>query len=195
MAHSTHQKCDAKRPCTTCASGERAVECKYQPRQQFPPPKTNAHSISRGGTPGPLTVHTLPSQTFAHGFSFSAPLIGPPDLPLSTWFNFSEFDSTLPPSAAPCERPSSPTAKIPWEPPSRIDGAGEVPSSPSDVSVVWGIRGTSELVTRPTVLPSFTVLPSIHFQTIPRPLPVPLSLVPPERVQVSCAVGSELGMT
>ena len=50
-------------------------------------------------------------------------------------------------------------------------------------------HGVTECVLRPTVLPS------IQFRTIPRPLQVPLSLVPPERVQVSPIAGGDLDMT
>ena len=42
---------------------------------------------------------------------------------------------------------------------------------------------------------SLTIFPSIHFRTIPRPLWVPSSSIPPEYVQVSCTAGGDLDMT
>ena len=39
------------------------------------------------------------------------------------------------------------------------------------------------------------ILPSTHFQTIPRPLRVPLSLIPPEHMQVSSIAENDLDMT
>ena len=42
---------------------------------------------------------------------------------------------------------------------------------------------------------SFTILPSVHFQTVPHPLPLPLSDIPPERLQVSWVSGNDLDMT
>lgn len=44
-------------------------------------------------------------------------------------------------------------------------------------------------------LPRFTVLPSINFRAIPRPLWMPLSFVHPEHVQVSFAAGSDMDMS
>ncbi|KAF9779641.1 hypothetical protein BJ322DRAFT_368458 [Thelephora terrestris] len=77
----------------------------------------------------------------------------------------------------PCERPPPPP---------------RVPSS--SVSVITKPRAATECPPSPTV-PSLTTLPSICFQTIPRPLSQPLSVIPPERLQVSDASGCGLDMT
>ena len=166
---SPHQRCDAKRPCTMCVKGDKADKCVYE-RQQ------------------PRPIPTI--QTSAKGFSW--PPIGPHQTLLVTWSDLSESASP-PPSLTPYERPSSPTARFPWELSPRIyNQIGPRPSS--DVSVVQSTCGTVERVPR---LPgsSFTILPSIHFQTIPRPLRIPLSFVPPEHMQVSSVTESELDMT
>lgn len=71
----------------------------------------------------------------------------------------------------------------------------KVASAPlSDGSVAADALGVTECPLRPTAT-SFAILPSISFQTVPRPLRIPLSLVPPERVQVSWVSGSDLDMT
>ena len=72
--------------------------------------------------------------------------------------------------------------------PLKLDKAASDPLS--DASVVE--KALSDL--RPDVF-SFTILPSINFRAIPRPLRMPFSLVPPELVQVSCVAGSDLDMT
>ena len=68
-----------------------------------------------------------------------------------------------------------------------------VPVPPSDASVTMKAPGVTECTLPPTAFP-LTVHPSIHFQTIPRPLRIPLSLIPPERLQVSWVAGSEMDM-
>jgi hypothetical protein len=64
----------------------------------------------------------------------------------------------------------------------------------SDVSVVQKILDVAEWSPRSTGS-SFTILPSIHFRAIPRPLQIPLSFIPPERVQVSWVSGNDRDMT
>ncbi|KAF9779638.1 hypothetical protein BJ322DRAFT_369059 [Thelephora terrestris] len=54
-------------------------------------------------------------------------------------------------------------------------------------------RDATECPPPPT--PFLTTLPSLHFQTVPRPLPRPLSDIPPELLQVSSASESSLDMT
>ena len=188
----SHQKCDAKQPCTTCVNGDRGDACMYKPWQQS---DTNAPSVSRGGTSGPQSDRTLPSQMPTDGSS--EPPISPPapDLPLLTLSSSSKSASSLSlsPSPAPCKRPSTPTVQLPPELlPHIYDGILLNPSS--ETSVVQKTHGTAERFPRSTVS-YFTILPSIHFQTIRRPLHVPLSLIPPEHTQVSCIAGSDLDMS
>ena len=114
---------------------------------------------------------------------------GPPLTPLlPPWPDSSE--PTSPQSPASCERPPTPTARLLWEPSPRTHN--EIVSS--DVSVVREIRGTTERVSRLTGS-FFEILPSTHFQTIPRSLRAPSYSFPPERVQVSLTTGSDLDVT
>jgi hypothetical protein len=73
-----------------------------------------------------------------------------------------------------------------------LEGVDLVPLS--DVSVVQKTLDVAEWSPRSTGS-SFTILPSIHFRAIPRPLQIPLSFIPPERVQVSWVSGNDLDMT
>ena len=66
-----------------------------------------------------------------------------------------------------------------------------VPVPLSDASA---IEKTLHIVERPWY-PTFAILSSVHFGTIPRPLRGPSSLVPPEYMQVSWVSGSDLDMT
>ena len=193
-----HQKCDAERPCTTCVNKGRDVECKYAPRRQYrPTDAADALSVSFDNVSAPLSARILPFQTPAGGSSFSklptSPQSDPPDLT-----RLSSSESTLPSPLplAPCERqPLKLMARFPREYPSasRIHGAiALLPSS--GVSVVQDTYGATKCVSHP-VTSSFTVLPSIHIPTIPRPLRIPLSLNPPEHAQVSLVAGSDMDMT
>jgi len=186
-----HQKCDAKRPCTTCVNGDRGAECAYKPWQPSRRTSADVLSVSRERPPAPPNVRNLTSQASAD--IPSEPPINPlRDLPRPTRSGFSEFGSSLFPFPL-CERPSTPVVRPPWELSPRIYDQILLGSS-SDASVVQWVRGTTNYVPRPTV-PSFTIFPSIHFQTIHRPLRIPLSLIPPERLQVSDVSGSDLHMT
>ena len=80
-----------------------------------------------------------------------------------------------------CERPLTPPRQLEWRP-------------SSDALVANIPPEVTEYPPGPTV-PSFTILPSVHFQTIPRPLPLPLSVIPPERVQVSSVALNDQDMT
>ena len=179
------QKCDGKRPCTTCVIGKDGVRCTYEPRQRSPRISTNAHSASRENTSGPQSVLKLPSNMSADWFSTFEPLARPSsDVPLLTWSGPDEPASSLPPPPPliPYERPLSPSSRIP------------VLGSSSDIPVVRDTHGTAGCVPCHTVS-SFTLLPSLHFQTIPRPLRVPLSLISPEHAQISPIAGGDLDMT
>ena len=68
-----------------------------------------------------------------------------------------------------------------------------VPIPPSGALVVKKVPGAAEYPL-PSTVPFFTILPSIHFQ-IPCPLPLPFSVIPPERVQVSWVAGNDLDMS
>ena len=185
---SPHQKCDGKRPCTACVIGEDGTRCTYEPRQRSSRISTNALSVSRDSASGPQRVCSLPSETAADGFSFSEPPTHlSSNIPLLTWSNSSNSASSLSPSPplVPYERPLAPSSR----------GLGKTePGLSLDVSVVQNIHITAECAPRSTAA-YFTVLPSIHFQIIPRPLRVPLSLIPPERVQISPIAECDLDMT
>ena len=185
---SSHQRCDGRRPCMTCVNRERGDECTYEPRQRPHGANSSTLPISNETVSHPLTVRTLPSKPPAVGFSSSdsptRPLLGTLHL---TWSNSSESASSLPPPPplAPYERSLALSSRV----------QGEMALDPSsDVAVVQDIQSTTECVPHPTVS-SFTVLPSIHFRRIPRPLLVPLSLIPPEHAQLSSNAGGDLDMT
>jgi len=161
---SPHQRCDGKRPCTACVNGEREAGCTYEPWQ---PPRTGTKRlpVSRNSTSGPPNPRALPPQASANGCSFPECLACPPsDIPLLTWSNSNESAPNLPTPLSHNERPLISTTQYP-----------------------------SELAPRSAVS-SFTVLPSIHFRTIPRALRVPLLLVPPEHVRISSTARSDLDM-
>ena len=168
--------------------GEDDVRCTYEPGQRSPRISANALSVSRHRASRSRGARLLPFRTSIDGSPPSEPLESPSsDGPLITCQNPSEFASSLPPpqALAPCEQP-------PTSPPRVHNGVVLRPSS--DVSAARHIHATTEYLPRSTVS-SFTVLPSIHFRTIPRPLRVPLSLIPPERVQVSSVAEGDLDMT
>jgi len=185
---SPYQRCDGKRPCMTCVNGKGDYECTYEPRQRSHHTNAGTLPISRQTASRHLSARTLPSKPAAIGFPFSEsptrPSLGTPRLARS---NSSESTSSLPPPPplASYERPLAPSSRV----------HGEIALGPSsDVSNVQDIHPTTESAPHPTVS-SFTVLPSIHFRRIPWPLPVPLSLIPPERVQISSNAGGDLDMT
>ncbi|KAF9783513.1 hypothetical protein BJ322DRAFT_158918 [Thelephora terrestris] len=68
-----------------------------------------------------------------------------------------------------------------------------VPVPPLNPTVAEQVFGATEYPPPPT-LPPLTTLPSIRFQAVPRPLSLPLSVIPPERLQVSNASGCGLDM-
>ena len=126
---------------------------------------TGAFSVTRARSRTPLNVGNPPSQVSAN-VSYTARISPPRDLPLLIWPDSSE---PAPPLPAPHKQP------------------------PADASVVQNVPGTMERIPCPTVFP-LIVLPSTHFQTVPRPLRPPLSLIPPEHLQVSGVAPSDLDM-
>ena len=173
----------------TCVKGERDDRCTYEPRQRAHRTNASALQISREPVSRShhLGVRTSPPKPPVIEFSsFESPIRPSLGTPRFTWSNSSESASSLlpPPSLTPHERPLEPSSSV----------RGEVALDPSPDLVVQDIHSTTECVPRPTVS-SFTVLPSIHFRRIPRLLPVPFSLIPPERVQISSNAGDDLNMT
>jgi hypothetical protein len=114
--------------------------------------------------------------------------LGPAPL---TWSDSSETSSP-PPSPGPREGPSTPTVQHLWELPSYICRE-LVPYASSGVPTKQKAHDPAKRV--PQNATSFTILQSIHFQTIPRPLRIPLSLIPPEHLRVSDVPGGELDLT
>ena len=160
-------------------NGERGAGCTYEPWQPSHRTRTGStnalpvfrHGDSASGLP---SVCTLPSQAPTNGFPFSEPLTHPPlDIPLLTWSNSAESTPSILPH--------------------HVHGE-VVPGPSSDTSIVWNTHDTTECVPRLPVS-SFTVLPSIHSRAVPQILQVPLSLISPERVQVSPVAGGDLDMT
>jgi hypothetical protein len=162
-AHSTHKKCDAKQPCTTCVSRERGAACTYEiprssdnvpPKLPVSPPRVNSEASSP-----PLNLR-LDSG-----------------LPRAVLWSDPGPDPFYSPSTNLCERPSTLQLQLEWTPsPCVLDEVVLV--LPSDASVVEKAPGATKCPSRP-VVSSFTIIPSIHFQTIPNPLRIPLSIIPP----------------
>ena len=153
---SYHQKCDAKRPCTTCVKKGSGDRCTYELRQLSHPTSSNFGLLS---APSPSLL-TSPNS------------------------------SSISPSFAPCKRSSKPTARLQWEFSPHVHN--EIVPSPSlNVSVVQKIHCITDCVPR-LIASSFTILPSIHFRTIPRPLRIPLSPIPLKHIQVSSVSENDL---
>lgn len=185
-----HQKCDAKTPCTACLNWDRGVGCRYEPRKRSRFTRINATSISRENTPGPTSSNNLPPKTSADGLS--EPLINPASDRLLTRSDSSESAVSLSLSLVPySEQSSTSTERHPRDLSTHLYDE-TVSYISSDVSVVQKHPGTTKCAPRLAVS-SFTILPSIHFR-IPRPLQIPLSLIPPEHVQVSYIAGNDLDM-
>ena len=183
---SSHQRCDGKRPCTTCVNGERSDECTYEKWQRSSRMGAGVLPASHDTASHPLNARALSSKPSATGFPSPEPRTRLSSVPPITWPNPSKSASFLlpPPSLTPYERPLASSSRV----------HREIEQGPlSDVSVAQDMHKTTERVTRPAGS-SFTVLPSIHFRAIPRPLQVPLSLIPPERVQISSIAWGDLDM-
>ena len=184
-----YQKCDANQPCTACVDRDSSAECTYELRQRSHPAGTGMFFAAQTSPPN---VPDLLSQAFTHVPS-NGRTSPPRDLPLITWSVSSESASSRSQSLAPCGRPPTPTMQSPQDFSPHI--YDEIPLGPSpDVSITQKAHDTAKYIPRP-IVSSFTVLPSIHFQPIPRPLRPPFSLIPPERVQVSSVAESDLEMT
>lgn len=160
------------------------VGCTYVPRKQYRNSGTDVHpSISHCDT---TKASDLPSQTSILGPPSAESQIHPPShIPLLTWPNHSEPVPSL---------LQKPTAAHPRQEPPLNALIEIVLGQPSDVSVVQKTHNTMEHAPLSTAS-SFAVLPSIHFRPIPLSLRVPLSLIPPERVQISPIAGGDLEMT
>ena len=188
---SSHQRCDGKRPCTTCVNGERGDGCAYEPWRRSHRVGAGVPPVSRANTPPrPPDGHALPSELLTAGSPISEPVTRPLDVPLLTWPDRNKPTSfpLPPPSPTPYERALVSSSRL----------RGEIELDPSlGVSVAQDTtdtHDTTECVSRPLVS-SFTVLPSIDFRAIPRLLQIPLSLIPPERVQISPITGGDLCMS
>ena len=161
--------------------------CAYEPWQRSRRATAGALPISRDTAPRRLSVRTSPSKPPGIGFSFSESPTRPSGIPLLTWLNSGESTPCLPPP------PPITLYERPQVPSSHVHNA-VVQGPLSDDLVVQHTHDTTKCIPHRTGS-SFTVLPSIHFRTIPRPLQIPLSLIPPERVQISPIAGGDLDMT
>lgn len=128
----------------------------------------------------------------SNGGISSAPQTSPPIDVLLPWFDFREPGPPNPLSVGSRKRSLAPPEQLEEPLPLVLEIAAPDPSL--EGSAPQNTLGVTERPPSSTVS-SFKLLPSIHFQTIPRPLHIPLSLIPPERVQVSWVTGSDLDMT
>ena len=160
------------------------AECTDEPRRR--PRHTNTNvalsSVLHDNQSRLLSVCTLLPKLPAVGPSFSESRTRPAsDISLLLRPSSSGTASSRPQPLTPREQPLTPM--------------GEPRRMPlSDASVMGNVHNTAGCVPHSSVS-SFTVLPSINFRTVLRPPRVPLSLTPPERLQISSIAGGDLDMT
>lgn len=121
------------------------------------------------------------------------PISGPPRDVLFPWSDSSKSGPSHSLSLVLREKSSEPAEQSERQPSRlKLENAVLVPSS--GASAADKALGVTECLTHLDA-PSFAIIPSIHFRVIPRPLRIPLSLIPPEHVRVSCVAGSDMDMT
>lgn len=177
------QKCDAKRPCTTCANSGRGSGCFYE-ELRFP-----HHVIS----PLPHAAHLFPlSDEDPPGPSNDAPFSHRSDPSETPGLQVGRpaqlgYDTFGPSSADPVD----------WDP-------TKLPSTSHtfqgfDPFVSGGIkryvRSRPLCPTTPSTDPGLFVLPSLRLSIVPRPIHTPLSFFPPQRFQVAEGMSGDFEMS
>ena len=152
-AHHACQRCDAKRPCTSCVSKGRGATCAYKESRPKNAPSERESPLS------------------------------PPGVTLLTQSTPSEPAFSRPPSPGPSEMSS----KLPVLTYDQVSRA-----CPPDTSIRE--KAPTGPLSRPTTSSS-AVPPPVHSQPISRPLQTSLSLVHPQRTQVSGTAVGDLDMT
>ena len=184
------QKCDAKRPCTTCANSGRGSACFYE-ELRFP-----HHVIS----PLPHAAHPFPlSDEDPPGPSSDGPL---------SHRSFGVAEEVPDPSETPrlqVGRPvqlghdpfgSSSADPVDWDP-------TKLPSTSHtfqgfDPFVSGGIKcyvRSRPCPTTPSTGLGLFVLPSLRLSIVPRPIHTPLSFFPPQRFQVAEGMSGDFEMS
>ena len=188
---SPQQRCDGKRPCTTCVNGERDAGCTYEPRPRSRRASANAPLFPRNHSPRPLSIRTLPSRPSTIGVLFSEETLPSLGSPLLAWSKSSGSDPPLPeplthPSgvtlfalsnhreSAPSPYPPPPLAphKRSLAPSSHVHSAGSLGPS-SVVPAALGAYDTAECVPHPDVsIPHGSPVDSFPNHTAAPPDPV-----------------------
>lgn len=187
------QRCDAKRPCTTCVNSGGGSGCFYQePRTPYrhfvigPLPKT-AHSFpySDGDAPGPSSAGPVSQMLIGRAEDVAEPSENPE------------------PRIDHQPAPSSPDP-VEWDQPLTVSKVPSTSHAFRDCRsfVSGGIEHDvqSGPPRPPNLLPPSTdsnlaVLPSLRLPIIPRPLHTPLSFFPPENFQVTGEASGNLEMS
>lgn len=179
----------------SCDQGEK----KRESRHKLDPGNVRAHSVHKKcDARQPCTTCANKNRGAACKYEGSRSRDNPPLKPPTPQRkdalagpDSSESDSSRSPSVDANEKPLVPPYQSEREIPPLIPGrANPAPSLDGSLKGLgiaeWSLCSTES---------SFTTLPSIHFRAIPRPLGIPLSLIPPERVQVSRFPGSDQDMS
>jgi len=179
------QRCDAKRPCTPCIDFDGGSECVYE----------RSLAIQR-------TREKLPAAIQPFLFSFRSgprpydPAVTSDDLSLSTPDNAPSgasspvFSSRLNSSnVSPNESSSSDSDTLDeFEP--------HIPRERSNPGMqLVPFRGEYPMPHQPATISTFSLLSSLRFASIPRPLHTQLSLLSPEHLQISDTTPSELDLS
>ena len=177
------QRCDAKHPCTPC-SKDAESDCVYESRvirRTHKKPPAAAHPPLHSFKVKPSLCGSL--SLSSNGSSLSAPYTPSFDISGSVLSLMYSNSSHVSPKE------------------SHFPGSGALdrfePPAPQGTSVsemkLVPFRKESPKAHQPVTMPAFSLLPSLQLPSaIPRPPHTPLSLLDPERLQISDATSSEL---
>lgn len=182
------QKCDAKRPCTTCANSGRGSGCFYE-ELRFPhhviPHAAHPFPLSDEDPPGPSNDGSFLHQSF--GAAEEAP--DPSENP--------RLQVGRPVQSGRGAFGASSADPVDWDP-------TKLPSTSHtfqgfDPFVSGGIkryvRSRPLRPTTPTTNSGLFVLPSLRLSIVPRPIHTPLSFFPPQRFQVAEGMSGDFEMS
>jgi len=189
------QKCDAKRPCTTCTNCGGESGCFYDESRT---PHVNPQPLSNTARSFPLSDEDVPGPS-SDGPSSQLLLDTPEEVADSSGTSGLQIGS---PTRMSSDAPSSSsTDPVGWD-------LAKLPSlsHPFQGSGSFDPRGTERDLRseprRPTNPPSppsasmrLSVLPSLRLSIIPRPIHTPLSFFPPENFQVTGTTPGTLEMS
>ena len=182
------QKCDAKRPCTTCANSGRGSGCFYE-ELRFP-----HHVIPHAAHPFPFSDEDPPGLSNDGSFSYRSFGAGE-DVPDA--FESPRLQVGRPVQLGRDALGSSSADPVDWDP-------TKLPSTSHtfqgfDPFVSGGIkryvRSRPLRSTTPSTSSELLVLPSLRLSIVPRPIHTPLSFFPPQRFQVAEGMAGDFEMS